>query len=230
MKKQHKFSVWYVLIGIWAVLLIQSYIASMFAVQTIPYSQFLNLLKAGKIVEVAITANQIQGKMKVEGGAPDEIKTFKTIRVDPELSTILDQYKVVFKGEIESTFLRDIFSWVFPLILFVGIWFFLMKKMGVQQAGFMTIGKNKAKIYMENELNVTFKDVAGVDEAKQELIEVVEFLKNPGKFTELGGGYPRASSSWAPRERGRRFWQRPSPVKAACLSSASPDQNLWRCS
>ncbi|MCX5839462.1 MAG: ATP-dependent zinc metalloprotease FtsH [Deltaproteobacteria bacterium] len=190
MEKHHKFSIWYVLLGIWVVLIIQSYISSMFAAQVIPYSQFLGLLKAGKISEVAVTANQIQGKMKVDG-APNESKAFKTIRVDPDLSNLLDQYKVVYKGEIESTFLRDLFSWVFPLLLFVGVWYFLMKRMGSQQAGFMTLGKNKAKIYVENELNVTFGDVAGVDEAKQELVEVIEFLKNPGKFTEIGGKIPK---------------------------------------
>ena len=191
MEKQHKFSVWYVLVGVWVVLIAQSYISSMFAYQVVPYSQFLTLLKTGKISEVAVTANQIQGKMKVEGAAAGETKAFRTIRVDPELSTLLDTYKVSFKGEIESTFLRDLFSWIFPIILFVGIWYFFMKRMGSQQAGFMTLGKNKAKIYVENELNVTFDDVAGVDEAKQELVEVIEFLKTPAKFTELGGKIPK---------------------------------------
>jgi len=187
-EKQHKFSFWYVLLGIWIVFIVQNYIASMYAIPTIPYSQFLNLVKTGKVTEVAITANQIQGKMKADGG---EMKPFKTIRVDPEISKTLDQYNVSFKGEIESTFLRDLFSWVFPLLLFFGVWYFLMKRMGGQQAGFMTLGKNKAKIYMENELNVRFDDVAGVDEAKQELVEVIEFLKFPGKFTDMGGRIPK---------------------------------------
>ena len=190
MQKHYKFSIWYVLLGIWVVLLVQNYIASMFAAQVIPYSQFLSLLKAGKVTEIAVTANQIQGKMKVDGEAGD-FRLFKTIRVDPDLSAMLEQYPVSFKGEIESTFLRDLFSWIFPLLLFVGVWYFLMKRMGGQQAGFMTLGKNKAKIYMENELNVTFADVAGVDEAKQELVEVIEFLKTPGKFTEIGGRIPK---------------------------------------
>jgi len=190
MQKHYKFSIWYVLLGIWVVLIVQNYIASMFAAQVIPYSQFLNLLKAGRVTEIAVTANKIQGKMKAEG-APSDLKPFTTIRVDPDLSKMLEQYPVTFKGEIESTFLRDLFSWIFPLLLFFGVWYFMMKRMGGQQAGFMTLGKNKAKIYMENELNVTFADVAGVDEAKQELVEVIEFLKTPGRFTEIGGRIPK---------------------------------------
>ncbi|MEN6447264.1 MAG: ATP-dependent zinc metalloprotease FtsH, partial [Syntrophaceae bacterium] len=91
----------------------------------------------------------------------------------------------------QSTFLRDILSWVLPVFLFIGIWYLLIKRMGPQQPGFMSLGKNKAKIYMENELNVKFTDVAGVDEAKQELVEVIDFLKTPGKFGELGGKIPK---------------------------------------
>jgi cell division protease FtsH len=188
LEKQHKFSFFYILIGVWVVIIIQSYIASMFAVKTIPYSQFMTLLKTGKVTEIAVSQNKIQGKMKDSQGKTEE---FKTVRVDQELSKTLEQYNVTFKGEIESNFLRDIISWVLPIFLFIGIWYFFMKRMGAQQPGFMSLGKNKAKIYMENELNVRFTDVAGVDEAEQELVEVIDFLKHPAKFGELGGKIPK---------------------------------------
>jgi cell division protease FtsH len=191
MEKHHKFSIWYVLLGVWVVLLIQNYLGSVFAIKTIPYSQFLTLLKENKVMEVAISANQIQGKMKVDATTNGNGERFKTVRVDPEISKLLEQYRVTFKGQVESTFFRDLFSWIFPIFLFIGIWYFFIRRMAGQQPGFMTLGKNKAKIYMENELNVTFEDVAGVDEAKQELIEVIDFLKEPSRFTELGGKMPK---------------------------------------
>jgi cell division protease FtsH len=191
MEKQHKFSIWYVLLGIWVVLLIQNYLGSALAIKTIPYSQFLTLVKENRVAEVAISANQIQGKMRIDDKDPNKTELFKTLRVDPEISTLLEQHSVTFKGQVESTFVRDLFSWIFPLVLFFGVWYFLMKRMAGQQAGFMTLGKNKAKIYMQNELDVTFNDVAGVDEAKQELVEVIDFLKEPGKFTHLGGKMPK---------------------------------------
>jgi cell division protease FtsH len=191
MEKHHKFSIWYVLLAIWAVLLIQNYLHSAFAIKTIPYSEFLEMLKAKRVSEVAISANQIQGKLIGNPSDPTKTQRFKTVRVDPEMSDLLEKYDVTFKGQVESTFFRDLLSWIFPIFLFIGIWYFLMKRMTGQQAGFMTLGKNKAKIYMENEMDVTFEDAAGVDEAKQELVEVIEFLKQPAKFTELGGKMPK---------------------------------------
>jgi cell division protease FtsH len=191
MEKHHKFSIWYVLLGIWIVLLVQNALSAYLAIKTIPYSEFLDLLKEKKVSEVAISANQIQGKMMVDPQDPAKTELFKTVRVDPDISELLGQYNITFKGRMESTFLRDLFSWIFPIFLFVGIWYFLMKRMAGQQTGFMTLGKNKAKIYMENELNVTFDDAAGVDEAKQELVEVIEFLKEPARYTELGGQMPK---------------------------------------
>lgn len=191
MEKHHKFSIWYVVIGIWVVLLIHNYLSAALSIQTIPYSQFLRMVKDKKVTEVAITSNQIQGRMLTEGGTEAEGEMFKTVRVDPDISELLEQYGVTFKGRVESTFFRNLLSWIFPVFLFIGVWYLLMKRMTGQQPGFMTLGKNKAKIYVEDELDITFEDAAGVDEAKQELMEVIEFLKEPAKFTDLGGKMPR---------------------------------------
>ncbi len=191
MEKHHKFSIWYVVLGIWVVLLLQNYLAASLAIRTIPYSEFLKALRENKVAEVAITAGEIHGKMIPDKPGTGKGERFKTVRVDPEISKLLEQYNVTFKGEVESTFLRSLFSWIFPIFLFIGIWYFFMKRMMGQQAGFMSLGKNKAKIYMEEDLKVTFDDAAGVDEAKQELMEVIEFLKEPARFTELGGKMPK---------------------------------------
>ena len=150
MEKHHKFSLWYVLLGVWAVLIAQQYITSMLAVRVVPYSEFLKLLRENRVTEVAITANKIQGKVSTDIDGLTRGESFMTLRVDPEISTLLEQYKVEFKGEIESTFLRDLFSWIAPMLVFVGIWYFLIKRMAGQQPGFMSLGKNKAKIYREN--------------------------------------------------------------------------------
>jgi len=191
MEKHHKFSIWYVLLGVWFVLIIHNMMMAAFSIRVIPYSEFLKALKENRVAEVSITANRIQGKMKEIGPDSERGTLFRTVRVDQELSSLLDQYGVTFKGEIESNFLPTLLSWIIPVGIFFSVWYFFMKRMTGQQQGFMTLGKNKAKIYMENELHIRFDDVAGVDEAKQELVEVVEFLKEPEKFTELGGKMPR---------------------------------------
>lgn len=102
MQKQYRFSIWYVLLGIWIVLIIQNLIFQAFTVRVLPHSQFLELLKQDRVAEVAISENQIQGRLVGEDGEPAEM--FRTIRVDPEISQLLVEHNVAFKGEIESTF------------------------------------------------------------------------------------------------------------------------------
>ncbi len=191
MNKQHKVTIWYVILGVWAVLLLHNLIASAFAVKTIPYSEFLELVKAGKVTEVAISENQIQGRLQSENGSEDSGNLFRTVRVDKDMSGLLAANNVQHAGRIESNFLGSLLSWTVPLLLFFGIWFLLMKRFQNQQAGFLSIGKSKARIYMQDDVDVRFKDAAGVDEAKQELMEVIDFLKSPDRYTRIGGKIPR---------------------------------------
>jgi len=190
MKKHYKFSIWYFIIGIWLVLLMQNYLASSFAVKTIPYSEFIADLEQGKVAEVAISENEIQGRLNSET-EDGKAKYFKTVRVDSQTSQLLDKYKVKYSGTVESTFIRDILSWILPVFIFLGVWYFLMKKMMPQQPGFMSLGKSKAKIYKQEATGITFDDVAGVEEAKAELEEIIDFLRNPDKFVDFGGQMPK---------------------------------------
>ena len=191
MNNKVSFSIWYVLLAMMAVVLVHDLIHTFNKVEELPYSEFKKLVVDGKIAEVSVANHVLTGKLK-PGGESKEQKSFATVRVeDPDLVRELNQHGVTFTGVIESTFWRDVLSWVVPVALFVGIWFFILKRFGQAQGGFMQVGQSKAKIYMEKDIKVTFADVAGVDEAKEELSEVIEFLKTPEKFTKLGGKIPK---------------------------------------
>ncbi|MDP1768117.1 MAG: ATP-dependent zinc metalloprotease FtsH [Nitrospirota bacterium] len=189
--KKISFSIWYVFLAIWAVILVHDFIQAMQKIEALPYSEFRTLVADGKVAEVTVSPQTLTGKLKSEVGAKDG-KLFTTIRVeDPDLVKALNEHQVKFAGVIESTFVKDIMSWLLPTLVFVGIWFFIFRRLGQGQGGFMTVGRSKAKIYAEKDTKVTFADVAGVDEAKDELLEVIEFLKTPEKFTRIGGKIPK---------------------------------------
>jgi cell division protease FtsH len=192
MDKQMKFNIWYVVLALIGVIFVHELFMSATRIVEIPYSAFQTYLKAGQVEEIRIGKTLIQGILRdPQAGQPSQ---FITVRVEPDLAQALGEYKVRFAGQIESTFWRDLLSWIVPILLFFGLWIFLMGRFanrGGMGGSFMTIGKSKAKIYMENEVGVRFTDVAGVDEAKTELTEVIEFLKTPEKFSRLGGKLPK---------------------------------------
>ena len=190
MEKKHHFTIWYVIAALWALIIIQDYYARSYGPKPLAYSEFLTELKAGHIEEVAISQGTIQGKMKVFKDGQETEQRFIALRVDPELSDLLSKYNVEFRGQPESTFLRDLMSWVLPAFIFFGLWFVLMRRFnpGDQLLG---IGRSKAKIVAESEMDTTFADVAGCDEAKEELKEIIDFLKEPERFQNLGGRMPK---------------------------------------
>jgi cell division protease FtsH len=191
MEKKQQIHFWYVIAAVLLMLFIQSLYLESTKLTPIPYSRFETLLDQNKIKEVAITQDRIQGTLKE--AEPDGLKDFVTTRVQPpELADALNKHGVTYSGVVESHWIADLLSWILPAIFFVGIWMFAIRRMGQGGlGGLMTIGKSRAKVYVEKETKVTFADVAGVDEAKEELVEIVNFLKEPITYGRLGGRPPK---------------------------------------
>jgi cell division protease FtsH len=186
LKKAH-FTIWYFVIAFLIILLVQNYLVTRKTEDVIPYSEFKESLRTGKIKDLTITQESISGERETEKG----LRRFQTTRVeDSDLVKELETYHVKYSGKIDSKWLTNILSWIIPLVFFFFIWRILFSRIG-PETSVMSFGKSRAKIYAEKEKKITFSDVAGIDEAKEELKEVVEFLKTPGKFQRLGGKIPK---------------------------------------
>jgi cell division protease FtsH len=158
--------------------------------KTIPYSEFKQLVKNGQVAEVTIGDQVIRGTLKT--GDEKGNKQITVTRVeDPKLTEELEKAGVKYTGEMVNRWLPDLLGWVIPLLFFIGIWGFFFRRMGGAEGGVMSFARSRAKIYADDEVKVRFSDVAGVDEAEEELKEIVEFLKNPKKYTNLGGRIPK---------------------------------------
>ncbi|MHB1025085.1 MAG: ATP-dependent zinc metalloprotease FtsH [Desulfobacteria bacterium] len=182
------FSIWYFVMAFLLISALQQYLFSR-RVETIPYSRFKQQLAVDNVDTLAIGPESITGTLKGKEKKPGQ--EFVTVRVeDPGLVKDLDGHKVSYSGRYDSKFLATVLSWILPIGILLLIWRFAMKKMGPGM-GVMSFGKSKAKLFAENETKVTFADVAGIDEAKEELQEVVEFLSKPEKFQKLGGRIPK---------------------------------------
>jgi cell division protease FtsH len=196
MEKKTQLSIWYFILAMLLVLFLQSLWTETATVERIPYSEFRQYLEDGRIVEVVVSETTVRGTLREAEDGPREVVA---VRVEPDLAADLEQYGVEYTGKVESTFLSNILSWLVPILIFFGLYMFVMRRLferggfggGGGGGGFMSVGQSKAKVYMETDVKVTFDDVAGVDEAKLELQEVVAFLKNPQIYGRLGGRVPK---------------------------------------
>ncbi|MGZ3774086.1 MAG: ATP-dependent zinc metalloprotease FtsH [Pseudobdellovibrionaceae bacterium] len=159
-------------------------------IETISYSDFESLLKTKEIQNLVISEKFIRGQFKT----PRQGKTeFVTVRVDPQLAQTLETSGVTYSREVESNFLKDVLSWILPALIFFALWVYLSRKIFERggAGGLMSVGKSRAKLYVETDVKTSFEDVAGVDESKEELREVVQFLRNPSEYERLGARMPK---------------------------------------
>jgi cell division protease FtsH len=188
-----QFPIWYIVVAIGLMLVVQNMLFAQ-PFEQLPYSEFRTFLRQGQVEEVQIGTQTIRGKLRptpTSTSAPPPPRRFVTVRVDdPELLRVLETNGVQYSGRYESDFLKNLLSWLIPIGLLFILWGFLSRRFGPGQ-GVMNFGKSRARIYAERETGVTFADVAGADEAKEELHEIIDFLRYPQKYAALGGRIPK---------------------------------------
>ncbi len=204
-RKQQRFSVGYLIAASIAFWLIQAFLFGPHP-ENLAYSDFKTLVKHGKVSDLTIARETITGTLAASGLEAllpkekiEELKRFGqgthrfvTARVDdPTLVPDLEASKVRFTGHVENTWLSTLIGWVLPTVLFLGLWVVLSKRLSSAGGGLLAIGKSKARVHVQQDTGVSFDDVAGIDEAKAELVEIVSFLKEPARYQRLGGKIPK---------------------------------------
>ena len=185
-EKKTQLSIAYAVLTLLLLLSLQNYFTNQ--VETLPYSQFREWIKSGQVIECTFSGEFIHGRASVDGR---EINFRTAVIDDPEIIGLLEENQVEFTRQPSNNWFTQLLSWILPALIFVGIWLFIIRRMSGGGGGLMSIGKSKAKVYMEKGTGITFDDVAGIDEAKEELQEIVEFLRTPERFQALGGRIPR---------------------------------------
>ena len=190
--RRPSFSIWYVLGLLLLLAVAQTWLLNPSGRQ-IPYSEFKSLVRSNQVVEVTVGDQTISGRLReAQGQGRQRTDRFVTTRIeDPKLVEDLEAHQVKFSGETVSRWLPEVLGWIIPLVLLVAVWSFFFRRIGGAEGGVMSFARSRAKIYADDDVKVSFGDVAGVDEAEEELREIVEFLKTPKKYTQLGGRIPK---------------------------------------